>query len=82
MINLNGIGYTWEQLVEMYPDKWIVVENYDIDLCFNVGDVIGILTDDEIMDFRLKCSQEGRDISFDRTTEKSFIPTTFAGGII
>lgn len=31
MERIENKYYTWEQMVEMYPDKWVVVKNAKLD---------------------------------------------------
>lgn len=70
-----GKIFTWDELVEKFPDKWVVVENPKLDEAkfIESGKLIQVCNDLEIDDFVLKCYRDGKTIRYDRTTEKNGI---------
>lgn len=65
--------YTWNELIDKFPDKWVIVENPELtDAGFiRSGKLIGVCDDTEIDDFVISCYRENRNISYERTTEES-----------
>ena len=64
MIEVPNKFYTWEQLVELYPDKWVVVENAELTRggFIKAGELIAVGNHSEIDDFVVKCYIAGRNI--------------------
>ena len=64
--------YTWNELIDKFPDKWVIVENPELtDAGFiRSGKLIGVCDDTEIDDFVISCYRENRNISYERTTEE------------
>lgn len=73
MLVIDKKFYTWNELVEKFPDKWIVVENAELtDAGFiESGKLIGVCDDKEIDEFVVSCYQNNKNISYERTTEGS-----------
>ena len=65
--------YTWNELIDKFPDKWVIVENPELtDAGFiRSGKLIGVCDDTEIDVFVISCYRENRNISYERTTEES-----------
>ena len=64
---------TWDQMVERYPDRWVAVANPVFDgnhPDILGGDVVAVLTDDEINDYEL--AHQGQGLRFERTTESDW----------
>ncbi len=62
---------TWQEMVEAYPDQWVVVEDAEMDgPDILSGIIVAVLPDDEIMGYRLRNTR--RDLEFCRTTEGEF----------
>lgn len=64
---------TWEQIVEKYPDKWVALSNVITDgehPDILEGDVVAVLSDDEIEDYEL--SHIGQGLQYQRTTESGW----------
>lgn len=62
---------TWEEAVKEYPDSWVVFdENAKTDWGGEPleGNVIAVCSNDEIIDYRLKCRHLGKKINFERTS--------------
>ena len=68
---MDNSRMTWEEMVSAYPDKWVVVENADMDGADIVsGDVVEVMSDDDIIPFRIANQNKG--YKFYRTTEGDF----------
>lgn len=65
--------YTWNELIDKFPDKWVIVENPELTEAgfIRSGKLIGVCDDTEIDDFVISCYRENRNISYERTTEES-----------
>ncbi len=64
---------TWEEMVEEYPDKWVVISNPVMDgdhPDILEGDVVAVLNDDEVEDYEL--SHIGQGLKYQRTTESGW----------
>ena len=64
---------TWDQMVERYPDRWVAVANPVFDgnhPDILEGDVVAVLTDDEISAYEL--AHQGENLIYDRTTESGW----------
>ena len=64
---------TWEQMVERYPDRWVVVANPVFDgnhPDILEGDVVDVVTDEEIG--RYKADHQWQDLRYERTTESGW----------
>ena len=64
---------TWDQMVESYPDRWVVVKNPVFDgnhPDILEGDVVDVLTDDDVGGYR--SNHREQDIWVRRTTEGDF----------
>lgn len=70
MIRADRKFCTWNELVDKYPNKWIVVEDavLDVDKSIKAGYLIGICDDSEIDDFVVSCYKQGKDIDYEWTT--------------
>lgn len=75
MLNINNKYYTWGELVKLYPDSWVVVENTILDKgnFIKAGELIAVYNDNEIDDFVANCYNMGRRIRYKRTTTESVI---------
>jgi len=73
MLVIDKKFYTWDELVEEFPDKWIVVEDARLtDAGFiESGKLIAVCKDEEIDEFVVSCYQNNKNISYERTTEGS-----------
>ena len=73
MLHVDSKFYTWQELVEEFPDKWIVVTDATLDDGGFIlsGRLIGVCSDTEIDDFVISCYREDKQISYERTTEES-----------
>ena len=73
-LDIEGSDYmehlTWEEIVEKYPDRWVVLTNCNM-LYGGIqdADVIAVLMNDEVDDFRL--ANWGKGYYYERTTEKT-----------
>ena len=65
--------YTWDELVEKFPDKWVIVEEAELTEAgfIRSGKLIGVCDDTEIDEFVISCYRENKKISYERTTEES-----------
>lgn len=65
--------YTWNELIDKFPNKWVIVEEPELtDAGFiKSGKLIGVCDDTEIDEFVISCYRENRNISYERTTEES-----------
>lgn len=65
--------YSWQELIDKYPDKWVVVDGAELtDSGFiQSGVLIAVCNDEEIDDFIVSCYEEGKDVHYERTTEES-----------
>lgn len=62
---------TWEEMVESYPSRWIVISNPEMDGPDVISGIVhGVKTDDEIGKYRVKHGREG--YVFRRTTEEKW----------
>ena len=63
----------WDQMVEQYPDMWVVIANPVMDgdhPDIMEGDVVDVVSDDEIGDYRL--SHMSQNYEYRRTTESGW----------
>lgn len=65
--------YTWNELVNQFPGKWVVVENAELNSAgfIRAGYLIGVCDDTEIDEFVVSCYRDNRNINYERTTEGS-----------
>ena len=64
---------TWDEMVEKYPDKWVVISDPVMDGDHPdvlEGDVVAVLNDDEIEEYEL--SHIGQGLKYHRTTESGW----------
>lgn len=62
---------TWEEMVKQYPNKWVVLEDMEMEGADVIsGNVVFVKSDDEIIPFRMKNQKKG--YGFYRTTEEDF----------
>lgn len=61
---------TWDEIVEQYPDKWIILGNevYNEDEALLGGEIIEVCTDDTVDDAIMKYDAQGKDYLHLRTT--------------
>ncbi len=74
--------YTWNELVEKFPGKWVVVEDAELtDAGFiKSGKLIGVCNDTEIDSFVISCYQDNKNIYYERTNEGSGVGIVNAEG--
>lgn len=65
--------YTWNELIDKFPNKWVIVEEPELTEAgfIKSGKLIGVCDDTEIDEFVISCYRENRNISYERTTEES-----------
>lgn len=65
--------YTWNELVEKFPNKWVVVEDAELTEggFIESGRLIGVCDDTEIDEFVISCYKSNKNINYERTTEGS-----------
>ena len=64
---------TWDQMVEEYPDMWVVISNPVMDgdhPDILEGDVVDVVSDDDISDYEV--AHQGQGYTFCRTTESGW----------
>ena len=67
----RGKNMTWDEMVEKYPDQWVVVKDAVMDGPDIIsGELIEVKSDNDIADFQIK--NHGKGYEFRRTTEGSF----------
>ncbi len=73
MLMVDEKIYTWQEFVEQFPDRWVVVENSELtDAGFiKSGKLIGVCDDSEIDEYVISCYKDNKNISYERTTEGS-----------
>ena len=73
MLMIDRFFCTWNDLVEKFPNKWIVVEDAELTNAgfIKSGKLIGVCDDSEIDDFVVSCYREDKNINYERTTEGS-----------
>jgi hypothetical protein len=73
MLMIDRLFCTWNELVEKFPNKWIVVEDAELTNAgfIKSGKLIGVCDDSEIDDFVVSCYREDKNINYERTTEGS-----------
>lgn len=73
MLTVDEKFYTWHELVEKFPNKWIVVEDAELTGAgfIKSGRLIGVCDDTEIDEFVISCYRDNKNISYERTTEGS-----------
>ena len=73
MLAIEEKSYTWDELVEKFPHKWVVVENAELTSAgfIESGKLIGVCEDTEIDDFVISCYKNNKNINYERTTEGS-----------
>lgn len=83
MNKIDNKFYTWEQLVEKYPDKWVVVENAELTKggFIKAGELIAVGESAEIDDFVVECYNAGRKIDYQRTTDSGSVGVLYVDGI-
>ena len=83
MLSIDNKFYTWEQLVDLYPDKWVVVENATLDDAgfIKEGELIAVGDSTEIDDFVVECYKCNRNISYQRTTDTGSVGIINVEGI-
>lgn len=84
MINfVNNAFYTWEEVVQIYPDKWVVMENVNSDEAgfIGSGELIAVGDFDEVNDFVAECYDSGRKIESQRTTDVGGVGVLYVKGI-
>ncbi len=83
MKKMENKYYTWEQMVEMFPDKWVVVENAKLDSgrFIEAGELIAICDDNEVDKFIIECYEMGKKIDYERTTEEGSLGIINVEGI-
>lgn len=65
---------TWEEMVENYPGKWVVVKKTKGNLStIKEGIVKYVASDDEISDIWIKCRKSGLGYEKRRTTTEPFM---------
>lgn len=83
MERIKNKYYTWEQMVEMFPNKWVVVENGKLDSgrFIECGELIAVCDDDEIDKFIIECYENNKKIDYERTTEEGSLGIINVEGI-
>ena len=73
MLMIDRLFCTWNELVEKFPNKWIVVEDAELTNAgfIKSGKLIGVCDDSEIDDFVVSCYREDKNINYERTIEGS-----------
>ena len=73
MLMIDRLFCTLNELVEKFPNKWIVVEDAELTNAgfIKSGKLIGVCDDSEIDDFVVSCYREDKNINYERTTEGS-----------
>ena len=71
MLKVNREYRTWDELVELYPYKWVVVEDAKLSYggAIASGYLIGVCEDTEVDDFIKSCYDAGKYIKYARTIE-------------
>lgn len=65
---------TWKEMVERYPDKWVIVEQTKGDSSnIEEGIVRFVTTDEEMPEVWVKCLDKGLGYHKDRTTVAPFM---------
>ena len=80
---INNKFYTWEQIVGLYPDKWVVVENAKLTNggFIQEGELIAVGDSKEIDDFVVECYKSGRKVDYQRTTDSGSVGVVYVEGI-
>ena len=83
MEKIDNKYHTWEELVELYPDKWVVVENPKLTPAgfIKSGELIAVGDKSETDDFMVECYKEGRNIEHQRTTDVGSVGVLYVEGI-
>lgn len=70
-------------MVDLYPDKWVVVENAKLtDGGFiEAGELIAVGNKSETDDFMVECYNEGRTVDHQRTTDTGSVGILNVQGI-
>lgn len=70
--DLIGKDVTWEEVVEAYPDRWVVMQNCECDDCLGIihGVLLAVCKDVDLGDTIHSLSQKGfkKRIRAERTT--------------
>lgn len=71
MLKFNNEFHTMEELEELYPDKWVLIENPKLNsgLFIVEGELIAVGDSREIGDFAVECRKAGRNVDYERTTD-------------
>lgn len=71
MLRMNGRLYSWDQMKEEFPDRWVVVENPVNDKAGFMlsGKLIAVCNNNEVDDLVVDCYEKGLDFNRERTTE-------------
>ena len=78
---MNTKQMTWEEMVNTYPDQWVVVKDAVLNGPDIIsGDVIDVKSDDEIIAFRTANQKKGYE--YRRTTEGFFNGITGSSVVI
>ena len=66
----EGKMMTWEEMVEIFPSKWVYVTDYEMQGPGIIkGRLVGVVTDEEDGDMFLYCEKCGIDYRRRRTTD-------------
>ena len=83
MLKVANKHYTWDDLVKLYPDKWVVVENAKLTRggFIQEGELIAVGDQREIDDFIVECYKADRKIDYQRTTDVGSVGILYVQGI-
>lgn len=81
MLEIDKKYYTWDELVQKFPDRWVIVEDAELTNAgfIKAGRLIGVCNDREIDEFVVSCYRDNRNISYERTTEGSGVGVVNVG---
>ena len=74
--------YTWDELVELFPSKWVILKNAKLDKSdVETGILVGVCSDGEKDGIVLNNLKQGHHYDYFRTTEDG-INIGIVGGIV
>lgn len=75
MLRVNNEFYTWKELVDKYPDKYVVVVDAELGVAGEIksGNLIAVCEDNEIDDFIISLYKEHKKFEYSRTTEGNWM---------
>lgn len=77
---MDGKRYLMSEIREMYPDKWVILEDCEWENKSTVKSaiIVEICDDSEISQKRMKYRHEGKKYIYERTTESFVLPYVHA----